>query len=165
MCYQFFFLYLAQKMNYTPGALGWFGALTIGIAAILMLCGGTERLQKRFTEKQLVSLNLPAAGFLAWLFIIVPGDTAKWITAFLWATAFITCYVCITKLYSDCTDEENQGWAMGISWAVFACGFFIGGLTASLQAYIPLEWLLFTGGLFMVTGGLSAHFYLPKKAA
>ncbi len=163
MCYQFFFLYLATKMDYTAGELGWFGACALGLPAGLMLCGGTEKLQKHFTEKQLLTWNLTATALCAWAFFLVPGHALKWLVVFCWTTAFITCYVSLLKVFSDSASAEKQGWALGLASSIFALGFFFGGLTASLQSWLTLEALLFLGGLSMGLGAVASNALLPGK--
>ncbi|WP_062269047.1 MFS transporter [Endozoicomonas arenosclerae] len=161
MSYQFFYVFLAERFDYTPSDLSLFSALAMGGGGLLATFWLLPRLQKHFPPLTLSIYPLLLAGFLSQMFQMSLPMELRWLIGFLWAIALITAYVSTITLYSNCVDESRQGWVMGISNSVFAFSFVIGGLSASMLSWFTVETLLTFSGLLLICSG--ALLYINAK--
>lgn len=154
MSYQFFYIFLAERFNYSPGELSLFSTLAIGLGALVATFGALPRLQKRFSPRTLSIYPLWITGLLSILFAMTIPMELRWLISFIWAMALVIAYVSTLTLYSNCVDDSQQGWVMGIASSVFAFSFVAGGLSATLLSWLTVESLIVMAGTLLLASGM-----------
>ncbi|MRI32279.1 hypothetical protein EOPP23_04630 [Endozoicomonas sp. OPT23] len=161
MSYQFFYIFLGEKFDYSPSDLSLFSTIAMGGGGLITTFLILPWLQKRFTPMNLSIYALLSAGLLSMVFQSDILMALRWLTGFVWAIALVTAYVSTLALFSNCVEEERQGWAMGVASSVFAFSFVIGGLSAALLAMTSVEILICIAGLLLILAG--ALLYAIRK--
>ncbi len=161
MSYQFFYVFLSEKFDYSPSELSLFSTLAMGGGGLLTTFLILPWLQKKFTPVNLSIYALLASGLLSMLFQTEIPMVLRWLAGLFWAVTLVSAYVSTLALFSSCVEEDRQGWAMGVANSVFAFSFVIGGLSAALLAITSVEILICFAGLLMILSG--ALLYLHRK--
>ena len=161
MVYQFFYIYLASQYDYSPTELGLFSAACAGGGGMISILWALPWLQKRYSPRQLTLSSLSLSALFSILFMLEQPMVFHWAYALLWSICIVVAYVSTLSLFSDCADEESQGWAMGIASSLFAFSFILGGLSASLLSVLGVDNLIIIGGLLLAGGALTLKLYVP----
>ena len=159
MAYQFMMIYLMKEYNYTSVKLGLFATFALALPCLIQLLGVITKAAKHCSESKLMMSCSVLCGVFIVCFVLSRAEILLWCMAFLWALMFICSFVLLLKSFSDCVDESQQGWVMGIAWSVFAFAFFVGGLSASLIQYISVGTLLLISAALFIS---SAFFMRPR---
>ena len=162
MSYQFFYIFLAERFDYTPSDLSLFSALTMGGGGLFATFWFLPKLQKYFSPLTLSIYPLLITGFISQIFQLNIPMELRWVLSFVWAVGLVTAYVSTISLYSDCVDEHHQGWVMGVASSLFAFSFVLGGLSASLLSWFNVETLLTLSGLLLIFSGCTLYLQTKK---
>ncbi len=147
MYYQFIPPILKTTLGFNAHSLGLF----VGLVALWLALAtgfGIKFLQEYFTLKEIlfISLYLVLLGLvLSVLFCVSPGKSYSlliWIAAIPTAVGDVIAYSCLTTLYSDVVEKEEQGKVMGICFIVVALIWsltaMLGGVIMSFNELLPL---------------------------
>jgi len=118
MFYIFVDNYLTSRFNY--GTLG--GSmvmLTIGFALAFSSTFLVAPAQKRFNKKTIISTTMMIWAVCAIGFIASPAAILCFIPVFVFYFVFGVAYPTFLGLFSASVSDEEQGWIMGITIAVF----------------------------------------------
>lgn len=122
--YVFVANYLSSRFDY--GTLGTsFAMMTIGAAIAISSTFLVVPLQKRFNKERII-----AATFGVWIvataaFILSPDGPLTYVPVFCFYLMFGATYPILLGIFSAAVGEEEQGWVMGITVAVFT---FVAGV-------------------------------------
>jgi len=146
--YQFIPPILKTVMNVNPHQLGMFVGL-IAFWLALATTFGIKFLEQFFTMQSilLLSLYLVLIGTVLTFIFFMMHLSGGW-TLLIWAAAIPTAvgdviaFSCITALYSDVVERQEQGKVMGVCFIVIALIWsataMIGGVLMSIYTLLPL---------------------------
>ncbi|MEO8965539.1 MAG: MFS transporter, partial [Gammaproteobacteria bacterium] len=164
--YQFIPPILKTVLNVDPHQLGIF----VGLIAFWLALATTFgiRLLTRFLSMQhilLFSLYLVLLGTMLTVVFFLLHLTGKW-TLLIWFAAIPTAvgdviaFSCLTTLYSDVVERQEQGKVMGVCFIVIALIWSItavlGGVLMSIYALLPL--IVAPVGILIAIGLLQSRF-------
>jgi MFS family permease len=146
--YQFMPPVLKTVLNFDAHLLGIFvGLIAFWLALATTL--GIKCLQRYFTLNQILMLSLYfvlLGSFLSYLFCFLHLN-GKW-SGLIWLSAIPTAmgdviaYSCLTAMYSNVVEKNEQGKVMGICFTVIAVIWsltaVLGGMLMSIQPLLPL---------------------------
>lgn len=69
----------------------------------------------------------------------MPSELAQWLWVILNATGDVICYTVSLSIFSNLASKDAQGWIMGVTGAIGALTWTIGGLIAGPLGYISLQ--------------------------
>lgn len=87
------------------------------------------------------------------------GETAQWLWVILNAASEVICFTVALSIFSNSANHESQGWIMGVTGAISAMTWTVGGLIAGPLGYINLHVPLWTAGILCLTSFLLMLFY------
>ena len=126
----------ASGVLQTSIAMMIFGACLALASAVLV-----SPLGARFTRRSIVmGATLVMAASIA-LFIVMPGPILAYLPIVPIGVAFALGYPTLLGIYSASVDEQEQGWVMGVSIALFSIGSaltsLIGGALMGYDLRLP----------------------------
>jgi DHA1 family tetracycline resistance protein-like MFS transporter len=132
--------YLTSRFGY--GSLG--GSmvmLTIGIAMLFSSTFLVAPAQNRFSKQSILMFNFLVSGASVAVFIASPAALICFVPVFVIFFFFGIAYPTILGLFAASVSDDEQGWVMGISTAVFTlvAGFMalLGGQLMSIDIRLP----------------------------
>ncbi len=166
MYYQFIPPVLKTVLHVDSHQLGLFVGL-IALWLALATTFGIRLLDRFFSMQQILALSLYLVllGTVAtFLFFLLPLDS-KW-TLLIWVAAIPTAvgdviaFSCITALYSDVVEKQEQGKVMGVCFIVIAFIWsftaMLGGMLMSINPLLPL--IVAPVGILLAIGLLHSGF-------
>lgn len=138
--YIFFDNYLTSRFQ-----IGLFGTsmamMVLGAALAISSALLVGPAQKRFTRKTIVIGATCIMIVCAMLYVLAPHPWLCYVVVFVYYFGFGIAYPTILGIFSASVDDNEQGWVMGITVALFtlAAGLtsFLGGELASLDIRLP----------------------------
>lgn len=141
--YQFIPPMLKTELHFSAHALGLFvGMIALWLALATMF--GIRFLQRFFNLAEMLSLsiNLVLFGLVFSVMACYAHSHLVWVAAIPTAVGDVIAYSCITALYSNAVEKEEQGKVMGICFIVVALIWALtglgGGMLMSLNIFMPL---------------------------
>jgi DHA1 family tetracycline resistance protein-like MFS transporter len=132
--------YLTSRFGY--GSLG--GSmvmLTIGVALAFSSTFLVAPVQKRFGKQSILMVNFLVWGVCTAIFIASPVAIFCFVPVFVFYFIFGVSYPTFLGLYAASVSDEEQGWIMGITTAVFTfvagCMSLLGGELMSIDIRLP----------------------------
>lgn len=120
----------------TSMAMMAFGAALAATSAFLV-----GRLNARFARSTLIAAGLVAYILTVALFIGAPTTVLSFVAIVLFGFFFAVAYPTFLGVFSASVSEEEQGWVMGVTTALFTLGAgiasFVGGMLLSLDVRAP----------------------------
>ena len=159
--FQFVSLYSVQTYHFSALKIGLFMGY-IGLIFVFSLLKGIH-FYLRFTSVSLtnhIALIFIGGGIL--LNALLPYEWVQWATVFIIVTHVGIAYTCQLTLFSNCVDSGSQGWIMGISAAVMAVGWVLGGLLTSVVGLLDLRVPFIIAGLILLFASFLAY-KLPRS--
>jgi predicted MFS family arabinose efflux permease len=149
---------LTTQFNYTPFQLGLFnGYLGIGFALGLILF--LPKMLKRYRIEKIVAICLLLTFFSLLLSSVLLHEWALWVFALPCSITLQTAFSGMFTSYSNAADETSQGWVMGISVAVMAIAWAIGGFCTQLSLTIGPHTLIFIGAILLAVSTIGMRLY------
>ena len=87
------------------------------------------------------------------------GELAQWLWVILNAMSDVICFTVALGIFSNLASKETQGWIMGVTGAIGAITWTIGGIIAGPLGYINIYVPLWTAGLLCLTSFLLMQIY------
>lgn len=148
--YVFIDNYLTSAFGY--GVIGGSVAmLVIGVALATSSTFLVKPAQARFGKRTIIGASLLAMTVCSLGFVLIPVAALTFVPVFLFYFLFGVSYPTLLGLFSSCVGPDEQGWAMGVTTAVFCLA---GGVMS-----------LIGGGLMSVDIGLPFYFAAAVAAA
>mgnify|MGYP000607388693 FL=1 len=133
--------------NYLTSAFGYgvvggsVAMLVIGVALATSSTFLVDPAQKRFEKRAIVATSLTAMVVCALAFVFSPVAVLSFVPIFLFYFLFGVSYPTLLGLFSSSVGEEDQGWIMGVTTAIFCLAGGImslaGGSLMSLSIRSP----------------------------
>jgi DHA1 family tetracycline resistance protein-like MFS transporter len=150
--YQTINWFFMEKFQYGVGKLGLF------VAFIGIIFAFTTSIMTRFILK-LFSNELNAFTFFIFTMALANigsalshSEIAQWLWVILNAASDVICFTVALSIFSNLANHESQGWIMGVTGALGAITWTIGGLIAGPLGYINISVPLWTaGGLCLIS--------------
>lgn len=164
--YQFIPPILKVELGFNSHHLGLFiGLIAFWLALATSI--GIKALDAFFTSRQtlLIALYLVLIGTLlsfVFCFLHLSGNWSLliWISAIPTAAGDVIAYSCLTALYSDAVEQQEQGKVMGICFIVVAIIWtltgLLGGMMMSIYSLLPL--IIAPIGILWALGLLHSQF-------
>ena len=111
--------------NYLTSAFGYgvvggsVAMLVIGIALATSSTFLVKPVQKRLDKRQIVGVSLLTMVVCVMAFALIPVAVVAYIPVFLFYFLFGVSYPTLLGLFSSSVSEDDQGWVMGVTTAVF----------------------------------------------
>lgn len=111
--------------NYLTSAFGYgviggsVGMLMVGAAMASSSAFLVKPVQARFGKRQIVGFSLLVMGLCALAFALVPIGALTYPLVFLFYFVFGVSYPTVLGIFSSSVSAADQGWAMGVTTAVF----------------------------------------------
>ena len=146
--YVFIDNYLTSAFGY--GELGGSAAMLV-IGAALALSGAflVKPAQERLDKRQIMRASLVCMVVCALAFVLLPDPVMTFVPVFFFYAFFGVAYPTVLGIFSASVGEEDQGWVMGVTTAVFCLA---GGIAS-----------LIGGGLMDID--IRLPFYIAASAA
>ena len=150
--YQTINWFFMVNYHYSVGKLGLFVAYiglifaftTAVVARIILKIFTSEAQAFTFFIFTMAIANIGAA--------MSHGELAQWLWVILNAMSDVICYTVSLSMFSNLANHESQGWIMGVTGAIAAITWTVGGLIAGPLGYINIHVPLWTaGGLCLVS--------------
>ncbi len=138
--YIFMDTYMSTHFGY--GTLGTSMAM-LAFGACLAFSGAflVPYLSSRVTLRAMVGVSQAIIGLCCLAFVLVPSGLLSFVPIVLIGLAFGVGYPILLTIFSLCVGEEEQGWVMGVSTALFTLGAaltsLIGGEAMGVEARLP----------------------------
>jgi predicted MFS family arabinose efflux permease len=143
---------LTTEFGYSPLSLGLFnGYLGAGFAFGLLFV--LPKMLKALKIEQIVYIALFTTLISQFFSSLFHWQVILWLLAFPFAAAVEIAFSGMFTSFSNATDEKSQGWVMGISVAIMAIAWAIGGFSALLIPVFGGHLLIFIGSICL---GMSA---------
>lgn len=117
--------------------------LTIGAAMGFSSTFLVAPAQKRFSKQSILMFNFLVAGACTAVFIASPTALFCFVPVFISYFVFGIAYPTILVLFAASVSDEEQGWVMGITTAVFTlvagCMSLLGAELMSIDIHLPFE--------------------------
>lgn len=157
--FQIINLLFVTVYQYTPRQLGYFNGY-LGVIFSITMVYIIRLFLKWMKERDLAlfSIILMSASMLANAFF--PQLWAPWVFVITVTLGVGMSYACLLSLFSSSVSEEHQGWVMGVSGAVMAVSWSLGGIITSMLPLKSLSLPLILAGLI---GVLSMLFLLNYR--
>ena len=132
--------YLTSRFDY--GVIGSSAAmLVIGISLAFSSTMLVKPMQSRFDKGQIVQVSLVVMVICGAVFIMVDWGPLAYIPIFFFYLLFGVAYPTLLGLFSGAATAADQGWAMGVTTAVFCLMggvlSLLGGLLMSISIILP----------------------------
>jgi MFS transporter, DHA1 family, tetracycline resistance protein len=141
-----------EKYHYTVGQLGVFVGF-IGVIFALMSSIGVRFVLKLFSNETITFtffiLMMAIANIGA---AVSQGEMSQWLWVILNAAGDVICFTTSLAIFSNLADKEAQGWIMGVTGAIGAMTWTVGGIIAGPLGYINISvpfWV--AGGLCLIS--------------
>lgn len=161
--FSFISLYLTQVYHYATLDNSLFLAV-MGLGFSLGCGFIVDYTTKRYELNKIVLVAMLLTALEIGLTLIVPHIAMAWLMAFCIGVSLSVGYSVLITIFSNCVDENEQGWVMGVTGSIMAICFgltsMLTGLIAQLGAVLPL--LLAIGG-FSVSACLLYCLCIKKK--
>lgn len=133
--------------NYLTSAFGYgviggsVAMLVIGVALATSSTFLVKPVQKRLNKRRIVGVSLIVMVVCVLLFALLPMAYLTYVPIFFFYFLFGVSYPTLLGLFSSSVSESDQGWAMGVTTAVFCLAggimSLIGGGLMSLDIRLP----------------------------
>lgn len=157
--YQTINWFFMEKYHYTVGQLGLFVAF-IGIIFAFMSSIGVRFILKLFSSEvsaftfficMMAIANIGAA--------VSQSELSQWLWVILNAAGDVICFTTSLAIFSNLADKESQGWIMGVTGAIGAMTWTVGGMIAGPLGYINLSLPLWIAGMLCLMSFLLMTIY------
>jgi MFS family permease len=145
--YQTINWFFMEKYHYTVGKLGLF------VAFIGIIFAFTTSMAARFILK-IFKRDANAFAFFIFTMAIAnigaamsQGELAQWLWVILNAASDVMCFTVSLSIFSGLAGRESQGWIMGVTGAIGAITWTVGGLIAGPLGYLNIAVPLWTAGI------------------
>lgn len=145
--YQTINWFFMEEYHYSVGKLGLF------VAFIGLIFAVTTSLIARFILRLFPNETTTYIFFMFAMTIAnvgaaySQGELAQWLWVILNAMSNVICYTVALSIFSNLADKDSQGWIMGVTGAIAAITWTVGGLIAGPLGYINIHVPLWTAGL------------------
>lgn len=157
--YQTINWFFMEKYHYSVGKLGLFvsfigiifAATTSLIARFILRFFAHETNAFSFFIFTMAIANLGAA--------LSQAEIAQWLWVILNAASNVICFTVALSIFSNSANHESQGWIMGVTGAIGAITWTVGGLIAGPLGYINIHVPLWTAGILCLLSFLLMLIY------
>jgi MFS transporter, DHA1 family, tetracycline resistance protein len=162
--YQTINWFFLEKYNYSVGKLGLFVSF-IGIIFAITTSLGSRFLLRFFTSEvntyiffifTMAIANLGSA--------MSPSELAQWLWVILNAASDVICFTVALSIFSNLEGDNSQGWIMGVTGAIGAFTWTVGGLIAGPLGYLSIYAPLWVAGALCLISFISMIIYRKTHA-
>ncbi len=151
--YQYFFMYLKLNFNFSDNSLAIYNAL-LGVYLIFGLLIIYPILISFVSFRRSVSLSLFLATLGALLIGFVHTRLSMWLGAIPLSIGIGLYFPSLLTLFSNQTDQNNQGWILSFSMSLIGVGWLITGFTAIALSQITADLPMQTLSICLITAWL-----------
>lgn len=157
--YQTINWFFMEKYHYTVANLGLFVAfigvifaiVTSVLAKFILRLFKSETHAYRFFIFTMAIANIAAA--------TSESELSQWLWVILNATSDVICFTVALAIFSNLASHESQGWIMGVTGAIGALTWTVGGLIAGPLGYVSIHAPLWTAGILCLMSFILICFY------
>ena len=150
--YQSITWFFMTKYHYTAAKLGLF------VSYIGIICAITSAVLSRYILRMFKHEVHAYAFFVFGMALanvaaaLSTNEVSQWMWVILNAAGDVVCYTISLNLFSNLADKDSQGWIMGVTGAIAAITWGIGGVIVGPLGYINISLPLWTaGGLCLIS--------------
>lgn len=157
--YQTINWFLNQVYFYNVGRLGLFIGF-IGIIFAVTSTIGIRFLTKYFkNEIAVFAVSVLIMGIANIGAAICHGEIAQWFWVIFVAATDVICYTLSMSIFSKAAGQDAQGWVMGVTGAIYAMTWTVGGLIVGPLGAISLQFPFWIGGILCFVSFILAWWY------
>jgi MFS family permease len=148
--------YSAAKLGLFVAFIGLiFAIVTSLVVRVVLRTFASENHVYRFFIFTMAIANIGAA--------VCHSELSQWLWVILNATSDVICYTVSLTIFSNLANNEAQGWIMGVTGAIGAITWTVGGMIAGPLGYLRIDVPLWTAGLLcLVSFGLMLIYQRDK---
>lgn len=156
---------LNQVYFYSVGRLGLFIGF-IGIIFAVTSTIGIRFLTKYFKNEMTVfALSVLIMGIGNIGAGLCHGEMAQWFWVIFVAATDVICYTLSMSIFSKAAGPAAQGWVMGVTGAIYAMTWTVGGLIVGPLGAISIYFPFWIGGILCFMSFILAWWYRKKLAS
>lgn len=162
--YQTIGVYLREFFNYSSANLGFFYGF-MGIFFALGILIVVPFALKRWRVEAIAAYGFLFMGIFALASVFYKNEIYIWVDVIPFAAIHAMGFTGIAAVFSNCADEKNQGWVMGVLAATCAIAYVLAGLSTNLLPYLGIRGVIALGGIFGIFSGLLMIGYAVEHKA